>query len=79
MGWGWDLWGTAALGWTPYFTGVVPALQGLILAGGLAWASATARQVAGERLAPPQAARQALPIIGFCLGLTLVAQWLLIG
>ena len=66
LGAGWNLFGTAGAAWTPYLTGVVPALQALVLAGALAWSSSVALRIARERLAPAAAWRQALPIIGYC-------------
>jgi hypothetical protein len=76
---GWNLLGTAAAPWTPYLTASVPALQALVLAGALAWASAVAFRIARERLAPPAALRQALPVIAFCGAVTLGLLVLLIG
>ena len=76
---GWNLLGTAAAAWTPYLTASVPVLQALVLAGALAWASGVALRIAGERLAPPAALRQALPVIGFCSAVMVGLLVLLIG
>ena len=76
---GWNLLGTAAATWTPYLTAWVPVLQALVLAGALAWASGVALRIAGERLAPPAALRQAVPVIAFCGAVTVGLLVLLIG
>jgi hypothetical protein len=76
---GWNLLGTAAASWTPYLTAWVPVLQALVLAGALAWASSAALRIAGERLAPAAALRQALPIVAFCGAVTVGMLVLLIG
>jgi 4Fe-4S binding domain len=76
---GWNLFGTAAVTWTPYLSAMVPVLQVLVLAGGLAWASGVALRIARERLAPTAALRQALPVVAFCGAVTLGMLVLLIG
>lgn len=79
LDWGWNLFGTAGLAWTPYFSGIAPALQTIVLLGGLTWASATARKIAGEQLPARAATWQALPVIAFCFLVTLSQLGLLIG
>jgi hypothetical protein len=80
FGWGWNWLGTAGWGWTPYLTGYVAPLQALVLTGGLAWAGATARHAAGERVAQAGAAwRLAAPVAGYCLVATVALLWLLMG
>ncbi len=74
FGWGWDLFGTAALNWTPYLSRVVPALQTLVLVGGLAWAAGTARKIAAEKRGGT-----AVPVIIYCFFITVGLLWLLIG
>lgn len=79
FGWGWNLFGTAHLDWTPYFTQVVPLFQVIVLLGGLFWASRTAFQIASQ-IAPAGAAnRQALPVLAFCLFVTAGLLGLLIA
>ncbi len=78
FGWGWDLFGTSAYSWTPYLTAVVPWLQTAVLVGGLAWASATTRRIAGEENGPGSW-RTSGPIVLFLLILTLGLLWLLVG
>ncbi len=79
MGWGWNLLGTAGRSWTPYLTSVVPLLQVGVLLGGLIWASVTARRIAEENGPHGLAARQALPVMTFCLVVTLGLLELLVG
>jgi hypothetical protein len=82
LGWGWNLFGTAGGVWTPYLSSIIPTLQSLALLGGLMWASATARQIAGE--SSPSAGQASsfslsLPVILFCLLITLALLGLLVG
>jgi polyferredoxin len=79
LGWGWNLFGTAGLGWSPYFVGVVPPVQVVVLVGGLAWSCVTARRIAGEGLAGRAALLQALPVMGFCLLVAAGLLGLLVG
>jgi heme/copper-type cytochrome/quinol oxidase subunit 2 len=39
FGWGWDLIGTAGIGWTPWLTSLTPFLQVGVLVGGFLWAA----------------------------------------
>lgn len=79
LGWGWNLFGTAGVGWTPYLTQVVPGLQVMLLTIGLVWASRTAQGIAAEALPGRLARRQAVPVIGFCLAITIAMLVLLVG
>ena len=36
--WGWNLFGTASIPWTPFFTGLMPYLQVLVTLGGMLFA-----------------------------------------
>jgi polyferredoxin len=59
FGWGWNLFGTAAISWQPYLTSLLLPLQMLVLVGGLLWTVRTAQKVGGEmRLS-------SLPVIAF--------------
>lgn len=79
FGWGWNLVGTAGVAWTPFLTGLTPVLQAAVLLVGLAWASRTALRTALESL-PARAARlQALPVVVFCLAVTVGLLGLLVG
>lgn len=82
LGRGWNLFGTAGVAWTPYLSHIIPTLQSLALLGGLMWASATAHQIAGE--SSPSAGQASgfslsLPVILFCLLITLALLGLLVG
>jgi ferredoxin len=80
LGWGWNLVGTANLSWQPYFMGAVPGLEAVIMIAGLAWSAMTSHRIAAENLNSPGGIwRQALPVSGYCLAVTLVLLWLLIG
>lgn len=79
LGRGWNLLGTAGMTWTPYFTSSVPTLQAVVLIGGLAWASVTARRIANDVGVGNRRPRQAMPVIAFCLIVTLGLLGLLIG
>jgi polyferredoxin len=76
FGWGWDLFGTAGLPWTPYLSGVVPFLQVPVLLLGLVaainLAIKTARHQGGR-------SRAALPVISFCATATAAFLWLYLG
>lgn len=79
MGWGWNLFGTSDVQWTPYFTGVLPLLQVLVLLGGLAWAGTVTRRLATEGGSSRQAVQEALPVMLFHFLVTVGMLWLLIG
>lgn len=79
LGWGWDLLGTAGIGWTPYFSPWIPQLQTLVLVGGLAWSSVVARRIAAEKEADGSSIRQAFPVVLYNFSLTLGFLWLLVG
>ncbi len=79
FGQGWNLLGTANAAWTPYLTALVPALQAVVLIGGLGWAGLTARRLAVEKRSGRDATRLAAPVIGFCLVVTIGLLELLIA
>ena len=68
FGWGWNLLGTAALAWAPYFSGLVPYLQVPLLLGGLVAAVALALHTARQH---GQSSWAALPVVVFCAVATL--------
>ena len=78
FGWGWNLFGTVGFPWTPVLTAALPALQILVLVGGLLWSARTAQKIAAESLPPDTATRAALPVILFCLLVTLALMGLLL-
>ncbi len=73
FGWGWNLFGTAGWGWTPYLAGLQPVMQVPILLVGLVAAIAVAFRTTREQRAPQSAA---LPIVAFCVAFTGVMLWL---
>jgi hypothetical protein len=79
FGWGWNLFGTAQLAWTPYLTSIMPLLQVLALVGGLVWTSVWVRRIAQEELPQELAMRQSLPVMLFCFLFTTGMLWLLVG
>ena len=83
MGWGWNLFGTGDVVWTPYLSQGVPTLQVLILLIGLLWAARTALRIADQQSSTALAASrpwiQALPVIAFCAAVTLGLLGLLVA
>jgi len=75
LGWGWDLFRTAGVRWSPYLSRTVPFLQVAVLLGGLFWTVRTALRIAAE----DAAARQAWPVILFCTLIVVGLLWLLVG
>lgn len=73
FGWGWNLFGTATIGWTPYLAGLQPLMQVPILLVGLVGAIAVALRTAREQHVPQVAT---LPIVGFCVAFTGAMLWL---
>jgi len=71
FGWGWNLFGTARSTWSPDVSGFSPALQVVILLGGLVWA--------GRITARLNAAKSGMALLAFHLLFTLAMLWLLIG
>jgi hypothetical protein len=63
FGWGWNLFGTAEMGWTPYLSGIVPYLQIPVLIAGLVAAVALALRAAHQH---GQRSPAALPVSLFC-------------
>jgi polyferredoxin len=63
FGWGWNLFGTAGMTWTPYLSGVIPYLQIPVLLIGLMAAVVLALRAARQHGQRPLAA---LPVSAFC-------------
>lgn len=72
LGLGWNLFGTAAVGWQPFLSGLVAPLQTLSLVGGLVWSALTAQKSSREAGLSPA------PVIAYCLAATLLMLWLLL-
>ncbi len=67
LGWGWNLFGTVGLKWTPYIPGLVPYLQVPVMLIGLTAAIALALRTARQHGQP---AWSALPVAAFCAAAT---------
>lgn len=63
FGWGWNLFGTADMVWTPYLSGLIPYLQVPVLVAGLAAAVALTLRTAHQH---GQRSVAALPVAAFC-------------
>jgi hypothetical protein len=79
FGWGWNLLGTAGIGWMPWLTGLTPFLQVGVLLGGFVWAALTSRKIAGEKADNLHAVKLSAPVIVFCLAFTLTLMGLLVA
>lgn len=79
FGWGWNLLGTAGIGWTPWLTGITPFLQVGVLVAGFIWAATTSRKLAAEKAVGAQAVKLSSPVIVFCLLFTVTMLGLLIA
>jgi hypothetical protein len=80
FGWGWDLFGTGGVPWTPVLPGLLSWLQlGLLLVGLIFSVSIAYRIGRQHALTPDQAWRASLPISGFLVGVTLVFVRLYLG
>lgn len=72
LGLGWNLFGTANATWQPMLTSILAPGQTLALVGGLIWSARTAQKAANE------AKTSSMPVIVYCLVVTLVMLWLLL-
>jgi hypothetical protein len=79
FGWGWNLFGTAGIPWTPYLTGAIPILQVLALLAGLIGSVIIARRIAGEGTTRLAGSLQSMPVNLFCFGITFALMVLLVG
>jgi len=79
FGWGWNLLGTASVGWTPWLTELTPFLQVGVLIGGFIWAATTSHKIAAEKMEVALAVKLSAPVIVFCLAFTLTLMGLLIA
>jgi hypothetical protein len=79
FGWGWNLFGTVGASWTPYLSALTPALQATTLLGGLVWTAQTIRRIAREHTPPERIPLQILPVVGFCLVVTVGLLILMVG
>ena len=72
LGLGWNLFGTANTAWQPMLTALLAPGQTLALVGGLIWTARTAQKAANE------AKVSSIPVILYCLIVTLAMLWLLL-
>lgn len=80
FGWGWNLFGTAGVSWTPLGTGLIPFLQVGVLTAGLLFALNTAYKIARQHNAHHRPAFLAmLPVAGFAVLVTLSFLRLYLG
>lgn len=80
FGWGWDLFGTVHMPWTPFGLRLMPYLQVAALLFGLAYGAdivwKLARQTYGDR---KPAAMASIPPVLFLTGVTALFTWLFVG
>jgi hypothetical protein len=76
---GWNLLGTAHLTAFPDLSGLSTVLEVIVLGVGLFWSARVARQVTAFNAGAKSPLRQAWPVMGFCLVVTLTMLWLLAG
>ncbi len=83
LGWGWNIIGSAGVGWMPLASWAVPYLQTVVILIGLAWASVTAQRLAGQILDGERTARGtgwlAVPVVGLNTIMATALLGLLIG
>ena len=78
FGWGWNLFGTATLEWTPYLSAVLPVLQIGVLITGLVWSVHTGLKISANPFSRQATMLQALPVAGFNLLVTVGLMILLL-
>lgn len=79
FGWGWNLLGTAHLNSSPDLSVISPAIQTVLLLGGLFWTIKLLRKMEVPVSLKDRQPRAKLPVAIFCLLFTLTMLWLLIG
>jgi polyferredoxin len=80
FGWGWDLFGTGAVPWTPFWPGLMTGLQVVLLLVGLVFSIVTAYRIGRQHAQTHlQAWQSTLPVSGFLAGVTLIFLWLFMG
>lgn len=80
FGWGWNLFGTAHMPWTPFAPQLLSFLQVGVLTGGLLFAASMTVRFAGDGMVDARRALVAgLPVIAFQLVMTLAFLWLYLG
>lgn len=80
LGWGWDLFGTADVHWTPVATQFLPYMQAATLMLGLAASIVLGGRIGSEVFGTRDAAaRSSLPMTGTLTAITLALLWLYLG
>ena len=80
FGWGWNLFGTRAVPWTPFWPEVMVILQVTILLVGLVFSVVMAYRLGRKHTSTDvQAWRGLLPVAGFLAAISLVFLWLYLG
>ncbi len=80
FGWGWNLFGTRPVPWTPLLPGLVPILQVSLLLVGLVISIVIAYRIGRQHAqSHTQAWLGTLPVSGFLAGITLTFLWLYLG
>ncbi|GAB4532978.1 MAG: 4Fe-4S binding protein [Anaerolineae bacterium] len=80
FGWGWDLFGTRSIPWTPFLPGLAAILQTGLLMSGLVFSIFIAYRIGRQHAeTDAQAWRGVLPVSGFLAGVTLVFLRLYLG
>ena len=80
FGWGWNLFGTRDVPWTPFLPGLMSFLQVGLLLVGLVFSIVTAYRIGRQHTqTESQAWRGVLPVAGFLTSLTLIFLWLNLG
>ncbi|MHB8857750.1 MAG: 4Fe-4S binding protein [Bellilinea sp.] len=79
FGWGWNLFGTAAVEWQPYLLNATPVIEAVLLVAGLIWSGRTVLKTAGQLGVRGERRWAAAPVLLFALAGTLILLWLLIG
>lgn len=78
--WGWNLFGTAKIPWSPFLTGMMPYLQALIILIGLAFALDYGFKFSHQTYANLKEAKKGwAPMLVFLLAVTIFCLWLFIG
>ncbi len=80
FGWGWNLFGTRSVPWTPLWPQLTAILQVGLLLVGLVFSVVTAYRIGRQHTrSDAQAWRGALPVSGFLAGVTTLFFWLYLG
>jgi hypothetical protein len=78
--WGWNLFGTAKIPWSPFLTGVMPYLQALIILIGLVFALDYGFKFSHQTYSNLKEAKKGwVPMLVFLLAVTIFCLWLFIG